>query len=190
MTSSIDATVVNLKEVTEYIKSIPAESFDIFKEELAKTLLSADADVKKNTDIETRSGKLMQSITTELTGTDFSNLKASIYTNCIYAPIHEYGGTVRAKKAYLKVPGGPYLNIPTNENKTPAGVMRLGAKEVFNRGGYIAKAGKHYGVFLNGQMMFTLVSSVTVPPRLHMITSVEGEIPTFLSRMASRLEQL
>ena len=104
----------------------------------------------------------------------------------MYAPTHEFGATIKAKNAYKGVPGGPYLNIPTRNNKTPAGVTMLQAREVFNQGGYIAKfKSGRYGVMMDGQLMFSLHKEVEIPKRLKMIETAEGEIPTMLSRIAA-----
>lgn len=180
----VRADVVNLKEVTDFVKSLPSSIFKTYKTELARTLFEADASIKENTDLQRRSGVLMSSITTRIEGTSFANLKADIYTDSVYARIHEEGGEVKAKNAYHGVMGGPYLNIPTSSNKTAAGVQRMTPKTVFARGGLIVeyKQGK-YGVMLNGTMMFTLHKSVTIPAGLHMVSSVEDTVPTFLSRV-------
>ncbi len=96
----------------------------------------------------------------------------------------ERKSAIKAKKAYRRVPGGPYLNIPTAYNKTPAGVMRIPPKEVFKQGGIVlkTKAG-NYGVFLRGRMLFVLKRSVILKPRLGMRTAAENQIPTVLSKI-------
>jgi hypothetical protein len=88
----------------------------------------------------------------------------------------------------LGVPGGPYLNIPTSANKTASGVTRLQAREVFNRGGYITQTkGGVWGVFLLGQMMFSLKKQVKIPARLGMIDAAEDEVPTLLNKLRNVL---
>ena len=128
---------------------------------------------------------------TSVTGTKLSSLRASIYSAAnvggipvAYAPIHEYGGTIKAIDKYTGVPGGPYLNIPTGSNKTAAGVMKMSAKMVFDDGGYIqkSKAG-NWGVFLGSQMMFVLKKQVKIPARLGMADAAESQIPTILSSL-------
>jgi len=101
----------------------------------------------------------------------------------VYAPIHEYGGVIKAARAYRKVPGGPYLNIPASANKTKAGVMRYTAKDVFQMGGYIRRIGRRWGVMLGKQLMFTLHKEVTIPARLGFRDAVDAEIPTLLSEL-------
>jgi len=185
---TVEAKAVNLKEVSDYIKQFPASTFTVYKKEMTRTLLEADTKIKTQTELKRRSGALMRSITTESQGTSFNDYFASIYTDMEYAPIQEDGGVIKAKKAYRKVPGGPYLNIPTQVNKTAAGVMRMTPKEVFSRGGRVVQCrpGK-WGVILNGKMMFTLHKQVTIPARLHMVESVEDTVPTLLARLQSKL---
>ena len=183
-----EVTTVNLTEVMDYIEGIPADTFGIAKTEIATALLKADADIKTDTTLKTRTGDLFKSIKTAVTGTNLSTLQASIYTDSVYAPVHEYGATIKAIDKYMGVPGGPYLNIPTDSNKTAAGVTRLQAREVFNQGGNIVKfsSGK-YGLMLEGTVLFTLHSQVTVKARLNMTEKTEDQIPTMLSRIAERI---
>jgi phage gpG-like protein len=180
--------VVNLREVVQYLNEIPADTFKIAKKEIATGLLKADKDIKTNTDLMRRTGQLFKSIQTKVEGTSLKDLEASISTDSIYAPTHEYGATIRAIDKYMRVPGGPYLNIPTDSNKTPAGVTQLQAREVFNMGGSVVKfkSGK-YGVMLNGEVKFTLHKQVKIKARLHMVKSAEDQIPTMLSRIAAQI---
>ena len=131
--------VINLKETVDYIKKLPEDAFDIAKRGMATALLKADKGIKTNTTLMRRTGNLFKSIQTRVEGRDIKSLKASIYTTSIYAPVHEYGATIKAKKAYKNVPGGPYLNIPTSANKTASGVTRKTARQVFEHGGHIVK---------------------------------------------------
>lgn len=185
--------IVNLKSVSDFIKKVPDYSFDALKEELAISLLEADKNIKANAELERRSGNLMKSMTSEIEGTSIASLKASEYTDCIYAGIHETGGTVTAKNAYRGVPGGPYLNIPGKANLTAAGVMRQTPKMVFDNGGFIM--GKTVMRGGNDEarkydVMFYLKKSITVPPRLNMVKSVEDGVPTLLARFSSRFGDL
>ena len=174
---------VNLREVINFISGLPDNMAGVAKEELGVALTSADESIKNDTTLNRRTGNLMKSISFRVSGNTISTLDARIGTDSIYAPVHEFGATIRAKNKYMGVPGGPYLNIPATANKTAAGVTRKQAREVFNLGGYIA--GK--GVYLGGQLMFSLVKSVTIPARLNMIDKTENEIPTLLSRISKRM---
>jgi phage gpG-like protein len=183
-----EVTVRNLREVRNYLEGLPVDSVASVKTEISRTLLEVDRDIKTNTSLNRRTGGLFQSIKTEVSGSSLSDLKASIYTDSVYAPIHEYGGTVRAIDKYRRVPGGPYLNIPTDSNKTAAGVTRMQAREVFAMGGNVVKfrSGK-YGVMLGSQIMFTLQKSSRIQPRLKMIDTAEDSVPTLLSRIAGAI---
>lgn len=185
---TISAKVINLQEVADYIKGLPGEAFKDLKRETAKALFQADNNIKSKTELKRRTGTLMKSITTRVEGSDIPSFEASIYTDVIYAPIHEKGGTVRAKNAYRNVPGGPYLNIPTKANKTAAGVQRMTARTVFERGGRIVQFKPFsYGVILDGKVMFTLHKSSKIPARLNMVSSVEEVVPTLLSTLRDTL---
>jgi len=183
-----EVKAVNLKEVVDYIAKMPAETFDIVKTEMATALFKADKAIKTDTDLNKRTGNLFKSMRVKVQGTTLKNLQASIYTTSIYAPIHEYGGTVKAKNAYKKVPGGPYLNIPTDANKTAAGVTRKSATQVFAAGGFIVKfkSGK-YGLMLKGEVVYTFHKSVKIPKRLNMEKHTEDQIPTMLSKIADQI---
>lgn len=183
----------NLAEVNQYLDRIPENAFDDAEVIFQKAVLKADKRVKSffGVRLKVRTGMLRRSLRTSITGTKLSNLRASFYSaanvgsiSVIYAPIHEYGGTVKAINKYMGVPGGPYLNIPTGSNKTPAGVMKKSAKMIFDEGGYIQKSRKgNWGVFLGDKMMFVLKRKVHIPPRLGMVVSAERQIPTILSSL-------
>lgn len=187
----IDITVSaeNLENVQTYLSRLSEESFPTAKRLFQEAGFNMDAKVKDNarTDLKVRTGSLRRSIGSAVTGTTVATLQGSLYsaakvggTELKYAPIHEYGGTVRAIDKYMRVQGGPYLNIPADANKTPAGVTRMQAREVFNAGGYIA--GK--SVYLNGERMFSLVKQVSIPARLGMRQAAEDEVETLLGKLA------
>lgn len=192
MSSGTNPTI-NSAEVNAFLRTLPEEIFSLAKAYFQEAAMSADAKIKENatSKLKVRTGNLRKSIRFEVSGTTLATIKASIYAagaiganTIVYAPIHEYGGTIKAKNAYKGVPGGPYLNIPADENKTPAGVTRKQAREVFNMGGY--RVGKV--VYLNGVAMFYLVKQVTIKPRLGMVKAVEDEIPTLLDKLRSGLD--
>jgi len=185
--------VNNLAEVTRSLNRVPLMWFDDAKKVFQKVTLKASDKTKENcrSSLHIRSGHLAQSIKQEVKGSNLQTLKSSVFSASSvggspvkYARIHEIGGTIRAIDKYLGVPGGPYLNIPTDANRTPAGVTRLQAREVFAMGGYI----RGRSVWLGDQMMFSLVRQVTIRPRLGMVAACEEQIPTLLSEL-SRLER-
>jgi hypothetical protein len=67
--------------------------------------------------------------------------------------------------------------------------MRMGAREVFNAGGYIARTSKSYGVYLDGRLMFVLVKQVDIPARLGMRDAAETQIDPFIRRLDAALER-
>lgn len=165
------------------------------KKEFQRSALNMTTEIKDNATnkLDVRSGHLRQSIGQEVTGNSLLNLSASVFSNSmaggepvVYAPVHEYGAeddnAIKAKDKYLRVKGGPYLNIPTAANKTPAGVMRRSAREVFGmKGAHI----RGRSVWVGETMMFYLVKKVEIKPRLGMRDAVDNEIPHLLSRLAA-----
>lgn len=191
MTESMSVNITNLREVVSYLDSMPAQTSVQAKAAFTGAATRADAQIKDNATniLKVRTGTLRRSINMEVKGTDLKSLKASVFSKSIvggsevvYAPIHEYGGTITATDKYMGVPGGPYLNIPTSQNKTAAGVTRLQAREVFNAGGYI---GGRTVFNAEGTPMFWLTKSVTIKPRLGMVDAANDEVPTLLSDLAA-----
>lgn len=190
----IEGRITGLEETRDFIDNLPEEMFDKAKVIFKDRSFAAHKAVTNRLvagPMHSRTGLLRKSIRPIVSGSTLQNLKAGIFAGrfyqgkeVAYAPIHEYGGEVVARRAYARVSGGPYLNIPATANMTPAGVMRLTAREVFDQGGYIAKmkSGVH-GVFLNGKLMFSLHKRVVIPARLGMNKSIDDEIPTLLSQL-------
>jgi len=185
---STGVTISGLEEAAEYLEGIPPELFGQSKEILKQRTFSAQRKVTNNLrggSLQSRSGQLRKSIRTQNTGTDLDSLRSGIFSKgVIYAPLQEYGDKVTAKNAYKNVPGGPYLNIPTDANKTASGVMRKSARDVFSEGGFIVKfKSGGYGVMLDDELMFTLHREVEVPARLGMRDAMAHEIPILLSNL-------
>ncbi len=188
--AGVEVTMVGVDEVSDYIDKIPGRLFDESKKAFQETAALAHRKVSERIrdgagdTLHSRTGALRRSMLYEVHGTNMKTLGSSVHSSSRYPPIHEYGGTVTAKNAYHGVPGGPYLNIPSSQNKTPAGVQRLGAREVFAGGGYIRPISNgRYAVFLAGVPMFWLVRQVRIPARLEMIKTAEDEVPTLLSKL-------
>jgi len=184
---------INLREVQDYIRTIPEKSFPKAKEKFQKAAIEAANTVKLMKKLKVRSGALRRSIQQDVSGNDFNSLRASVYSaqgsgakQVLYAPVQEFGHPgIKPIDKYKGVPGGPYMNIPTKANQTPAGVMRMSAWQLFRAGAYIHKAGKSWGVFLNGQMMMFLTKGpIRLKPRLGMRDAAEAEVPTLLSNLA------
>lgn len=182
---TIQVEVVGLGEVQHWLEQFPEESFQNARDAIHNAMFRAKAKTQKNatTILKVRSGTLRRSINFSTSGKTLSTLMGSFFAankkggaTLSYAPIQEYGGTIKAKNAYKKVPGGPYLNIPAKDNKTPAGVMRKTARQVFQNGGFI----RGRTIVLKGKTMFYLVKQVKIRARLGMNKAAEDEIPTLL----------
>ncbi len=186
---SLSVEVVNLQETFRWIERMPEETFDDAYDVFSKAVLDADSQVKGNfgKTLKTRSGTLRRSIQTSVEGTTLKDLNARIFgakyaggEMLAYTLTQEFGATIKAKKAYKGVPGGPYLNIPLSANLTAAGVQRLSAREVFSAGGYI----RGRAVFSHDDRpMFALVKEVTVGPAWGLIEAAEDQVPTILSAL-------
>lgn len=181
------------REAMDYLRRLPGNMYEGARKAMADATTKADAQVKKNlrTKLSVRSGALRRSIRVSVAGASLADLRASIYSaslaggqEIVYAPVHEFGATIKAKNAYKGVPGGPYLNIPAKANKTASGVTRMQAREVFAKGGHLVRFGRKWAVYLDGRRMFSLVKSVKIPARLGMGDAAEAQVPTLLSKLA------
>jgi phage gpG-like protein len=139
--------------------------------------------------LQNRSGDLRKSIKRETSGKDLANLFSRVFSDNENAAIHEFGGTINARSKYSRMPGGPYLNIPTSSNLSGAGSTMFSPGEIFATGGYIfkSKSGNFIVASKGGTPMFVLVKSVTIKPRLGMEKAVVDEIPTLLRVLSDEL---
>jgi phage gpG-like protein len=191
----IDVELEGVDEVNDLLSRIPKENFDATKAVFKDSITNIHKEVTDRIrfgPLNSRTGQLARSMTTSVEGSSMRNISARVYTKSPYAPIQELGGTVRAKRAYKGLKGGPYLNIPASANKTSAGVMRSPASSVFSQGGYIVPITSpraRYAVMLNGVPMFWLVKDVKIPPRLGLIKATEDEVPTLLSSLDQVLQE-
>lgn len=187
-TPLIDIRIEGLQDVQRVIKQLPETMFAGAKREFNRAALNVHARVsdrvRGGSPLHSRTGALRRSIRFKTYGGSLKTLHSDIWAGTIYAPIHETGGTIKAKKAYRGVDGGPYLNIPLPPNKTAAGVTRLQAREVFQRGGYIVLglSGNHV-VMLDDQPYFVLKKQVKIPARLGMQKEAAREVPVLLGRL-------
>lgn len=159
--------VRGIEDLQRFLGTLPERLHANAKNAYRRAVFGAQREITGNlrgSPMQSRTGSLARSILPEVSGSKLSELSGRIYSTSKYAPIHEYGGVVKARDKYLGVPGGPYLNIPQDANKTAAGVMRMGARQVFDQGGYIAGR----GVYLDGELMFVLVREVKIEAQLGM----------------------
>ncbi len=185
----------NLEELQSFLDLFPDDTYKHAKYALRKGVVAAHKEVSDRfgTDIQSRTGTLRRSLGSRVSGDNLATLEASIYAAArhggkamVYTLAQEFGDTITATDKYIKVPGGPYLNIPVYSNLTPAGVMRMSAREVFKRGGYIAKSkAGAWGVFIKGKMMFVLKTEVKLEPRLGMRDAAETQLPLIIKELKS-----
>jgi len=190
--AGLSVDVVGAEEVADYILTMPEEDFPAVKEVFKDSVVRAANEIKKMKKMKIRTGSLKRSIQQGVRGKSIETLGASVWSGSgyggrevLYAPMQEFGGTIRAKSAYSNVPGGPYLNIPIADNLTMAGVTRESAKSVFQSGqGRIIKSKRgKYLVFKGQSLMFVLVKEVTLKPRLGMRKAADAEIPRLLENL-------
>ena len=95
-----------------------------------------------------------------------------------YAPIQELGGVITPKRA-------KWLTIPLPPNMTPAGVTRLTAREVINKGGFFATSKKGNLLIFNraGEPQFVLKKKVRIPKgRLGFVKTWDRNEPSRFNR--------
>lgn len=196
-------TIKGDRELSDLLRALPASIFDDAKNAFLRVAAGAHKKisdrVQNGSPLFRRSGNLSRSLGFSVTGSKIEDLSASVYSRnsvsgkpVVYAAIHEIGGTIKASRAYARVPGGPYLNIPLPANKTASGVMRLSAREVFASGGKIVKSKRGNYVVLAGASMksvpmFVLKKSVNIKARLGMRDTVTGETATLITDLNSLL---
>jgi phage gpG-like protein len=143
----------------------------------------------QGTPMQSRTGNLARSIIPEVAGEDLKTLKGRVYSTASYARIHEVGGTISARDKYGWLPRGPYLNIPTDSNKTGAGVQRMSSRDVFSAGGKVKTGDQGFGLYLGPIRMFSFAKQVTIKPQLGMFDAGEAAVPTLLSRLGELLKE-
>lgn len=185
------AKITGISEVTTLLSALPDVLFSDAKREIGVAVsnthrIVSDRIIQGKGPLNSRTGALKRSLQIRVTGETLSTLSGSVFTDCIYAPVHEEGAVIVAKDKYKRVPGGPYLNIPLEDNLTKAGVMRYSAKDVFKtQKGFIYKdatSGKHF-VAGNKGVMFVLVKKVVIPARLRMVATGDFEMAELMVRL-------
>lgn len=101
-----------------------------------------------------RTRTLSRSIHEEVTEIGPERVALEVGTNLEYAAIHEYGGTITAKK-------GKYLAIPVADFRDSPRRHRLRVRKTKNGTLVLVKSG-------SGQVAYVLKTSVTIPARPYM----------------------
>lgn len=191
---------INSGAVEALVASYPQEIYSVFRGAVEVSTLAVQRKVTNNfgtgrDKLKVRSGKLRNSLVTIVEGSTINTLIARVQAGggaqrVKYAVLQEKGtgdlpgGAIKPKNGkYANVEGGPYLNIPLRDNKTPSGVMRKNAQQVFAEGGTIFKSrtGKWFVKSAQGQLMFILVKSVKFKGRLGMFKAKNEQIPLLMS---------
>ncbi len=186
--------IQGLDEVKKLLADMPDAIFTEVKKSLANTVLTIQKNVvlgfngDASKSLQTRTGNLQRSIKTENTGTDLSTLRSSVFTKSIYAPIHEEGGTIKAKNAFLGLEGGPYLAIPSDLNKTKAGVTRFSPRDAFSAGASIRRLRnpvKAQFMVIDKDLgpLFWLVPEVIIKARLGLQSETDKQIPNLIDEL-------
>ena len=190
--AAITVDVRGITEVRAMLTKFPDETFQAATKAIRVATVNAKRTIQGNfvsysgtrgsSRLQNRSGGLRKSIRRETSGKDLANLFSRVFSDHENASVHELGATINAKSKYVRVPGGPYLNIPTSSNLSGGGAMMFSPGEIFATGGYIfrSKSGNFIVASKGGTPMFVLVKSVTIKPRLGMEKAVTDEVPTLL----------
>ena len=166
------------------------EATDLVKEYTYKIdeIISNRVTDGSNDSLKSRTGELRRNIRPRFRGAgSFETLQASVYTTSKYAPIHETGGTIKAKNAFKHLAGGPFLTIPSDDNKTGVGVTKKTVREVFSEGGFtipIRASKAEWMIMLQGKPMYWLVDEVDIPARLGFEDTFKDEVPNLLQDLS------
>lgn len=131
-----------------------------------------------------RSGNLARSLHVETKKVSPNEVTGTIFfqgTGATYAPLHEFGGTIRGKNT----PSG-LLTIPQSAALTPAGVPKGKARDFKDT--FFKKVGGTLLLFQRrgkdkAVVLFVLRESVTIPPRLKFRETFDAFQPQILKRI-------
>ena len=139
------------------------------------------------TSLSKRDGKLMAAIegSIEVHGETFDSIQGSIGApGVVYARIQELGGTIHAKNAkYLAIPlpaaldgsGMPLQSSPRDWPNTFCAKTKAGNLLIFQKRGVTIVP------------LYVLKTSVTIPPRLNMRTTLQAGVGYFVDRAADAM---
>jgi len=158
-----------IDQVRNLISNIPNRLFPLLKSQFQYVTFGLQREMQARVSgdkLMRRTGQLARSFITKIGGSSIGNLFGLVETDSKYAKIHEYGGTIRPTNAR-------FLTIPTEFNKTSAGVMRKNARQLMSEGKSFFKESRNGNLMLFTQTarntikpMFILKDSVTIPARL------------------------
>jgi len=126
---------------------------------------------------------MIQSVTK---GSKLTNLLLKIGFRPRYIGIHEKGGTIRAKKAFSGLPGGPYLRVPVGQTRTERRRKASFINTFIARG----KGGDFIIYQRTGQgirPLYVLKKDVTIPARLDFFATWRKGLSLVLKRVQNAL---
>lgn len=188
--SGLTVQITGLPEVRALVAAAPEQIYAAARGAFSEAVFTVQGAVLQRLQgnpLQSRTGNLARSIIPEVTGGSLKDLKGRVYSTASYARIQEVGGTITAKNKYRWLKGGPYLNIPTENNKTAAGVTRLSSRDVFAQGGKVKNGSEGFGLYLHGLRMYRFAKRVTIKPQLGMLQAADDEVPNLLSRLSALL---
>jgi hypothetical protein len=184
--------LIGMEQVQQQVAGLDDSMFESAKKEFNKSAFIVKgkmANRSRNGPLHARTGELARSWRSKVYGNTLETLGSEVFSTSPYALIHEKGGTIRAKNAYKGLQGGPYLNIPSSQNQTAAGVTRMTPREAFNAGANIIPLNNapkaKFMILLNGQPMYWLVKEVTIPAKLGLETTARDEVQPLLARLTA-----
>lgn len=128
-----------------------------------------------------RSGEMARGWVQASGGINLKSLFSEVQNAVKYVAIHQFGGVIRARSS-------KFLTIPTDQNKTPAGVARVSARQLFQtkkafvRGGVIFE-NRGQGKNRKPVPMFILKKEVRIPKRLMFLEQAEALAAVVLNKM-------
>jgi phage gpG-like protein len=183
-------TITGLNELKEFFQTAPDEIFEDAKFVYVKSLINIQRRIQSNlsgSPMKSRSGALRDSIKYEITGNTLKTLIGSVYSRSPYARIHERGGKISARNKYMWLRSGPYMNIPTDNNRGANGKARITSSQLFASKGRVQGGAQGWGLYLGGTKMFHLARSVRIKPKLGAAKAAEAEVPTLLANLKQLL---
>jgi len=153
-------------------------------ERWAQTYLNEKIQHNLSSILKRRTGTLARATKFKSAKLTRDGIQVDFYTT-VYGPIHEHGGTIKAKKA-------KYLTIPLRDNKTPAGVARYRATEI---PGLFVRRNKHGNLLLSAldgnelKDYFLLKRQVKIPPRKWFSKAATGSVLRLAQLIAFEIER-
>lgn len=189
----LDLKVDGFEEVRKNVRMLPAALFPevkaIFKS-YALQLQSAMVLATKGEQLKSRSGALSKNWVPEIGGFNLQTLFAQVSNSLPYVAIHQFGGTIEAKRS-------KYLTIPLKAMKTASGVVKMTiGQAIAARKTFFAKSKAGNLILFENRPktdggknrrpvpLFVLKKSVTIPKRLTFFETAERLALTVVEKLA------